>query len=80
MIASREGHVDIVRLLIEPKAQVNMQKEVWLLLPPENTTSSSKCKNIVEGVGKNISVPLYTAFCMFITSSHTGWWNTSVHS
>ena len=29
MIASRGGHVDIVRLLIETKAQVNTQKEVW---------------------------------------------------
>ena len=29
MIASRGGHVDIVRLLIEAKAQVNTQKEVW---------------------------------------------------
>ena len=35
IIASRGGHVDIVRLLIEAKAQVNKQKEVWLLLPPE---------------------------------------------
>ena len=34
MIASRGGHVDIVRLLIEAKAQVNIQKEVWSL---ENT-------------------------------------------
>ena len=28
MRASREGHVDIVRLLIEAKAQINTQKEV----------------------------------------------------
>ena len=35
MTASFEGHVDIVRTLIEAKAQVNTQKEVWLLLPPE---------------------------------------------
>ena len=35
MTASFEGYVDIVRLLIEAKAQVNIQKEVWLLLPPE---------------------------------------------
>ena len=28
MKASREGHVDIVRLLIEAKAQINTQKEV----------------------------------------------------
>ena len=61
MIASRGGHVDIVRLLIEAKAQVNIQKEVWLLLPPQNTTSSYKCKNIVEGVGK------HAAFCVFNT-------------
>ena len=35
MTASVEGHVDIVRTLIEAKAQVNTQKEVWLLLSPE---------------------------------------------
>ena len=29
MTASFEGHVDIVRLLIEAKAQVNTQGEVW---------------------------------------------------
>ena len=35
MAASLEGHVDIVKILVEAKAQVNTQKEVWLLLPPE---------------------------------------------
>ena len=35
MTASFEGHVDIVRALIEARAQVNTRKEVWLLLPPE---------------------------------------------
>jgi hypothetical protein len=36
MAASLEGHVDIVRMLIEAKAPVNAQDEVWLT-PPENT-------------------------------------------
>ena len=52
MTASFRGHDDIVRMLIEAKAQVNMQTEVhvhvhvyMLLLPPENThiLTSSSC-------------------------------------
>ena len=42
MAASFEGHDDIVRMLIEAKAQVNTQEEVhvrtcMLLLSPEST-------------------------------------------
>ena len=42
MTASFHGHVDIVRMLTEAKAQVNTQEEVHvytciLLLPPEST-------------------------------------------
>ena len=37
MLASLMGHVDIVKTLIEAKAQINTQDKVWLLLPPENT-------------------------------------------
>ena len=37
MTASFEGHVDIVRMLIEAKAQVNTQNEVYMLLLPPHT-------------------------------------------
>lgn len=37
MAASFNGHADIARILIEANAQVNIQKEVWLILLPENT-------------------------------------------
>ena len=38
MAASFEGHVDIVRVLIEAKAQINTLDEVcYILLQPENT-------------------------------------------
>ena len=41
MAASFEGHVDIVKILIEAKAQINTQEEVYmLLLPPLHNTSS----------------------------------------
>ena len=33
MIASLEGHVDIVKTLIGAKAQINIQDEVWLTAP-----------------------------------------------
>ena len=55
MTASFHGHVDIVRMLIEAKAQVNTQEEVHvtctciLLLSPENTlynTSSYVIDNV----------------------------------
>ena len=36
MTASLHGYVDVVRTLIESKAQVNLQDEVCLLLPLEN--------------------------------------------
>ena len=40
MKVSFEGHVDIVRLLIEAKAQINTQREVYvMLLPPDITYS-----------------------------------------
>ena len=39
MSASFMGHVDIVKTLIEAKAQVDIQDEVWLLLQPENTAT-----------------------------------------
>ena len=39
MTASFNGRVDIVRLLVEAKAQLNIHREeVQLLLPPENNT------------------------------------------
>ena len=40
MTASFDGRVDIVRLLVEAKAQLDTQAEVLLLLPPENNTST----------------------------------------
>ena len=38
MRASFEGHIAIVRLLVEAKAQLNRQTEVSFLLPPEHNT------------------------------------------
>ena len=35
MVAASEGHVDIVRTLMEAKAQVNTQNKVRLFLPPD---------------------------------------------
>ena len=40
MAASIEGHVDIVRMFIEAKSQINTQDQVCyniIFLPPENT-------------------------------------------
>ena len=54
MTASYEGHVDIVRILIEAKAQINMQEEVCCsYIPLENTlhnTSSYTIHCIRESV------------------------------
>ena len=47
MAASFKGHVDIVRALIEAKAQVNTQNEVWLLLPPENTLHNTSSYTVL---------------------------------
>ena len=41
MTASFEGHDDIVKMLIEAKAQINTQDEV--LLPLENTLYHHTC-------------------------------------
>ena len=40
MTASWDGHVDIVRLLVEAKAQLNKQTEVEMLLLREHNTST----------------------------------------
>ena len=40
MTASFDGRVDILRLLVEAKVQINIQSEVQLLLPPEHNAST----------------------------------------
>ena len=40
MTASFEGHVDIVKTLIEAKTQVNTQEVVWLLLQKTHCTAN----------------------------------------
>ena len=62
MTASFEGHVDIVRILIEAKAQINTQEEVYmLLLPPENTlhNTSSYTVSLYIAVLGELTVCLY---------------------
>ena len=64
MTASFMGHVDIVRALIEAKAQVNKLDKVWLLLPPENTLHNTS----------SYTVLLYNILFVFLS---TGWLDCS---
>ena len=41
MTASINGHVDIVRILIEAKAQINIQEEVYTNVCLRNHTASN---------------------------------------
>ena len=55
MLASFHGHVDIVKVLIDAKAQVNTPEEVHvyscMLLPPENTLhNTSSYMYVIDNV------------------------------
>ena len=47
MAVSFNGHIDIVKTLIETKAQVNTQDKVWLFLPPENTLHNTSSYTVL---------------------------------
>ena len=46
MVASFEGHVDIVRMLIDAKAQVNIQEEVHVHVHVYVASSKHNCTTI----------------------------------
>ena len=61
MIASFQGHVDIVRILIEAKAKINTQNEVCCTyIPPENSlhNTSSYTESLYVAVLGELTVCL----------------------
>ena len=68
MTASFEGHVDIVRILIEAKAQINAQEEVCCSYHQKThytTHHHTQCHGIIAVLGE---------LSVFVS---TGWWDCS---
>ena len=63
-LAAHEGKVDVVRLLTEAKAQVNLQTKVIVCVYIIYTQSCKHCLRMVDYINYNINLPCYAHFIL----------------